>query len=116
MDAPATPKPGRRHEVLVLWVAVALFPLLAALVMGAVHAGYGCTIPDDTAVKLFLVDFLGLPAGAAILGYLAGLETWRPRGRGWAGVGAFAVAFLSLVWGSVAFWTILITFADAACN
>jgi hypothetical protein len=102
--------------MLLLWAAVALFPLIAALVMGAIHADYDCSISDDdTAITLFLFDFLVFPVGAATVGFLAGWETWRPRGRGWAVVGASVVASLSLVWGFVAFWTTFLTIVDAAC-
>jgi hypothetical protein len=102
--------------VLVFWAAVALLPLVAGLVMGAIHAGSDCAInDDDTAVTLFLFDFLVLPAAAATFGVLAGWMTGRPNGRGWAAMWAVSAAFLSLVWGFTAFWTILLTITDAAC-
>ena len=117
MGEPALQRPARRgHPVLLLWAALVLLPLVAALVMGAIHADYDCNIADDdTAITLFFFDFLVFPVAAATIGALAGWTTWRARGRGWASVGATAAAFLSLVWGFVAFWTLFLTIVDAAC-
>ena len=99
-----------------LWGAVALLPLVAGVVLGAIHAGYGCNIEDsDTTLQLFGLELLGLPIAAATVGVMAGRRTWGPRGRGWAIVGALAGAFLSLTWGFVAFWTLFEALIDAAC-
>lgn len=110
------PSQRTRGYSLMWWAIVLLFPVLVAVVFGAIDAGYGCNIDNDaTVLELMGVAFIVLPMAAATFGFLAGHETWRSRGRVGRGVGAVSGVLLSLAWGGVAFWTTLLMITDATC-
>lgn len=98
------------------WGIVLLFPVGAGAVLGTIHAGYGCNIEnDDTVLELLTVEWLLLPMAAATLGFLAGKEALRSRGRVGRSLGAIGGMLVSLIWGGVAFWLTLLSITDAAC-
>lgn len=111
-------RPSRRERnyAWMWWGIVLVFPVGAGVVLGTIHAGYGCNIEsDDTVLKLLAVEWMLLPMGAATFGFLAGKETFRSRGRVGRGLGAIGGVLLSLAWGGVAFWLTLLTITDAVC-
>ena len=113
---PGDPPSQRTRGYSLWWGIVLLFPVVVAVVFGAIDAGYGCNIDNDaTVLELMGVAFIVLPMAAATFGFLAGHETWRSRGRVGRGVGAISGMLLSLAWGGVAFWTTLLTILDATC-
>lgn len=113
---PSAPSRKTRGYSLMWWGIVLVFPVGAGAVLGTIHAGYDCNIEsDDTVLKLLGVEWILLPMVAATLGFLAGKETLRSRGRVGRGLGAVGGMLLSLAWGAVAFWMTLLTITDAAC-